>query len=36
VAMDLLAKLSRNSRKRWPSDAVAETASRPGLLPIVS
>jgi coenzyme F420 hydrogenase subunit beta len=35
VAMDLLAKLSRNSRKRWPSEAVPDTAARPGLLPVV-
>ena len=36
VAMDLLAKLSRVSRKRWPGEQLPETAARPGLLPVVS
>ncbi len=36
VAMDLLVKLSRTSRKRWPTDQLEGTAARPGLLPVVS
>jgi coenzyme F420 hydrogenase subunit beta len=34
VAMNLLTKLSTLSRKRWPSDALPESARRPGLLPM--
>jgi coenzyme F420 hydrogenase subunit beta len=36
VAMNLLAKLSGVSRKRWPSDRLPEDHGSPGLLPIVS
>jgi coenzyme F420 hydrogenase subunit beta len=36
VAMNLLTKLSTVSRKRWPGDALPDTAARPGLLPIVT
>jgi coenzyme F420 hydrogenase subunit beta len=33
VAMDLLTKLSRVSRRRWPGDALAVTARQPRVLP---
>jgi coenzyme F420 hydrogenase subunit beta len=36
VAMNLLTKLSTMSRKRWPTDAVPDSAKRPGLLPVVA
>jgi hypothetical protein len=35
VAMNLLVKLSKASRKRWPSDSLSEERRAPGLLPIV-
>ena len=35
VAMGLLAKLSRVSRKRWPADRLPEDQRRPALLPVV-
>jgi coenzyme F420 hydrogenase subunit beta len=35
VAMNLLAKLSGVSRRRWPATSLPERAARPGLLPIV-
>lgn len=34
VAMNLLNRLSENSRKRWPKDLVPGPAARPSLLPI--
>jgi coenzyme F420 hydrogenase subunit beta len=36
VAMGLLAKLSRVSRKRWPADRLPEDQRRPALLPVVT
>jgi coenzyme F420 hydrogenase subunit beta len=36
VAMNLLAKLSGVSRKRWPADRLPDDHRGPGLLPIVS
>jgi coenzyme F420 hydrogenase subunit beta len=35
VAMDLLAKLSTVSRKRWPADRLPDVAGQPALLPVV-
>jgi coenzyme F420 hydrogenase subunit beta len=35
VAMNLLAKLSTVSRKRWPNDVVPEPHTAPGQLPVV-
>lgn len=34
VAMNLLAKLSMTSRKRWPGDLLPEAARTPGILPL--
>jgi coenzyme F420 hydrogenase subunit beta len=35
VAMSLLGKLSAVSRRRWPADALPESARRPAVLPLV-
>jgi coenzyme F420 hydrogenase subunit beta len=36
VAMNLLRRLSKMSRKRWPADDLEGRAARPGALPVVS